>query len=303
MPEILLAAEELQIPPDHVAANLAVPIAIVIFGGSVYLLLWSILGAKKGALVYTTALFGFSAILGIFWWFGAPGTVVAGGLRNFPGQPTDEYQAKWFPMEPGSPRASFFPVTNQGLEAFQSVREYVGVPPDVPAEGNQRLAALQGDTSQALDVMLEHFLPSEDGTIKIGQTRRQAAEEAAGEPRPGEERADPFFTARVATEDGEEQIGLVDSAGHRVLAAKLQMVATFQQKDAPSETREVVVEERTWYAFKDPGALWFPSAVWTGVSFVLFAASLFGLDLVEQREKRARAEAEEPADAPVTVGQ
>jgi hypothetical protein len=70
--------------------------------------------------------------------------------------------------------------------------------------------------------------------------------------------------------------------------------------DVAPERETVVVEERTWNAFKDPGALWFPSAVWTIVSLVLFALSLFGLDRMEQREKAlaaAAAEAEQPGDA------
>ena len=98
------------ISPDHIAADLAVPIAIVIFGGAMFALLWSNYGAKKGGLILGIGMFGFMGFIGVFWWFGAPGTPVATGLVNFPGQAADEYQPKWFPFEAGSERAEFFGV-------------------------------------------------------------------------------------------------------------------------------------------------------------------------------------------------
>lgn len=304
---VMLAVEDEFVPPDHVAANIAVPLGLLIFAGSVYLLLWSVYGAKKGALVLGTAFFGFSAVLGVFWWFGAPGTPIATGPQSFPGQPADNYQGKWFPMEPGSERAGFFPATRQGFEAFQTPREYMGIEADLPQErleGDERFSFIQGDLRLASDRMISHFLPrDEQGTARLGQSRRTAALEVAGDPEAGERRATPFFTARIAVEDGVEQLRVVDDAGHRVAAAKLELVANFVQRQGPPQRREVVVEERTWYAFKDPGAVWFPSAVWTGVSLLLFAGSLFGLDRLEQREKRRAAEAEQPTDAPATVAQ
>ncbi|MFO7778135.1 MAG: hypothetical protein R6V28_07285, partial [Nitriliruptoraceae bacterium] len=50
-----------------------------------------------------------------------------------------------------------------------------------------------------------------------------------------------------------------------------------------------------WFAFYDPGAEWVPSAIWTIIALVLFAASLFWLDRLEMRDKRLETvEAEEP---------
>lgn len=305
---LLLAVEEEGVPPEHIAADLAVPIAILIFCGSVYILLWAVYGARKGALIYSTAFFGFTFVLGVFWWFGAPGTPIAGGPQNFPGQPTGAYQPKWFAMEPGSERAGFFPATQRGFDAFLTPPQYLGIPPGTSQEDlerNIKLSALLGDLEQAADHMVEHYLPEDEGGgVRLGQNRRAAIMEAVGDPQPGERRADPFLTARVApAEDGDPQIRVLDDAGHRVAAAKLQVVATFVQQEGAPQPREIVVEERTWYVFKDPGALWFPSAVWTGISLVLFALSLFALDRLEQREKREAAEAEQPSDAPVTVAQ
>ena len=100
----LLAAESgvAGISPDHIAADLAVPIAILIFGGAMFALLWSNYGAKKGGLILGIAMAGFCGFIGVFWWFGAPGTPVATGLQNFPGQAADEYAPKWYPFEAGS---------------------------------------------------------------------------------------------------------------------------------------------------------------------------------------------------------
>ncbi|MBW3664842.1 MAG: hypothetical protein KY469_17215 [Actinobacteria bacterium] len=298
------------VPADHIAAKLAIPLAILFFCGSVYVLLWAIYGAKKGALVYLTAFFGFTFLLGVYWWFGAPGTPVATGLVNFPGQPGDNYQGQWFPFEPGSERAEFFPISNEGLDSFQTVAEYVGQggTPIGELEGDPNFSFISGDLSQGLNTMLAQFLPTdEQGTALIGPERRARIEEAfaeqAGELPDDRERASPFLTAQVATDDdGRALVRLTDSNGHRVAAARLQLLANTVNADenvAP-ERETFVVEERTWYAFKDPGALWFPSAVWTVVSLVLFALSLFGLDRMEQREKAvaaAAAEAEQPGEA------
>lgn len=294
------------VPSTHIAAKLALPLGILVFCGSVYLLLWSIYGAKKGALIYGTAFFGFTMLLGVYWWFGAPGTPVATGLQNFPGQAPDHYQPKWFGFEAGSERASFFPLTREGFEAFQTPAEYLGkagVPPEQLDE-DPMFRALVGDLEQAANVMLAQFLPTNElGAPLLGANRRQRIEQEiqrqGGTP-PGKTRASPFLTARVATdEQGEPLIRVADDAGHRVAAAKLELVANFvnADPDLPPDPVQMVVEERTWFAFKDPGALWFPSAVWTVVSAVLFAGCLWGLDRIEQREKREREAAETPADA------
>jgi hypothetical protein len=86
MTDLLFLAVESAIPPDHLASRLAIPLGLLFFGGSVYLLLWSNYGAKKGAAIYGTAFFGFTLILGVFWWFGAPGTPQNLGVTFLPHQ-------------------------------------------------------------------------------------------------------------------------------------------------------------------------------------------------------------------------
>ena len=286
----LLATEE-GVPPDHIAATIVPIIGAFFFCGSVYLLLWSIYGWKKGALVYGIAFFGFGALIGVFWWFGAPGTPIATGLTYFPGQESNRYSAKWYPMEPGSERAENFDVTNS-LEPFQTPQEYLGLGdlPDDELENNDAYSALAGDLSQAGDAMLAVYLPTGSGDSPIiGAERRTRITEAAGAPREGEMPASPFFTARVAPdEDGEAQVLVTRDQGLRVAGATLQVVANFSYEDeqgAP-KTREVVVEEENFYAFQDPGAIWFPSAVWTVVMGLLTLGCLVGLDRIEMREKQ-----------------
>lgn len=295
---LVLATEGVEgLPGSHIASKLAVPLAIVFFMGSVYVLLWSNYGAKKGALIYLSALGGFNVMLGIFWIFGAPGTPIATGPQNFPGQAADAYTAKWFPMEPGSERAMEFPATNS-IDSFSDIPTYIGNPDateeDLEAPGP---AAIRGDIDQASQTMVELYAPTESGAIVLGGQRRAAWTEAAGDPEPGETRASPFFTVEVV------EIRVTDDQGVRVAAAVLQPHANFVDEDG--ETRQVAVtdEPDVMYAFKDPGAITFPSIVWTLVSLVMFGAALFGLDRIEQREKREQLEVAEPEDLATPVRQ
>lgn len=330
---LILALEE-GVPPEHIGAKIALPLGLFFFCGSVYLLLWAIYGAKKGGLIYLVSFFGFNVVLGVFWWFGAPGTVVATGLRNFPGQTADAYAGKWFAFEEGSDRAEFFP----GLDSLEDLRDpvaYAGGDPGAPEEELQddpKVAFIRGDLDQATSKMIDLFLPTDESDQpRLGADRRSRIEEVVVERRDelvasmteprtilnveGEEeevpgavedtinRATPFLTARVATtEDGELVRGVDDVNDHRVAGARLQLVANFigQNPDERPIRGELVVEEQEVFAFKDPGALWFPSAIWTLISFIGFVGSSFGLDAMEQREKRRREQAEEPMD--VTVG-
>lgn len=289
-----------EIPADHVAARLAVPLGLLFFCGSVYILLWSIYGAKKGALVYGTAFFGVAGMIGLFWWFGAPGSPPGTGPSYFPGQDAATYAARWYAMEPGSERAEYFDSTND-LEMLQTPEEYLGMEGMTQEERQQRPAfrELIGDLDTAVSEMVELYLPlTEGGTPLIGSERRAELMEAAGDPPEGLERDNPFFTARAKEHPddpmrpdarvGEEQ-------GLRLVGAELEVVANFAGFDPDTDEplrEEVVVEEAVWFAFQDPGATWFPSAVWTLISLVLFAACLFGLDLTERRERRTLAERE-----------
>lgn len=315
--DLILAASEGAegIPADHIAAKIAVPIAIVIFCGSVYMLLWSNYGAKKGALIYTTAFFGFTMMLGVFWWFGAPGTPTATGLQNFPGQPGETYQSQWYAFEPESERAGFFPatedVTKDGslddAEALQPVIAHLGLQgvPQEELEDNDRFNFTRGDAQAGADVMLSLFLreQGEDGANLGGERRAEYIE--AGEAGLAEQvddpdafdRDDPLFIAQIADEVVE--IGRSDGT----LLAGITAQALVNYVGPEGESVSVVVDEYPMFAFKQESNLWFPSAVWTFVSLLLFVLSLAGLDLLEQREKRALQEVEEPEHVAAPIRQ
>lgn len=303
---LILATEGAEgIPAEHIAAKLAVPIGIVIFCGSVYMLLWSNYGAKKGALIYGTAFFGFTTMLGVFWWFGAPGTPIATGLQNFPGQAPDEYQAKWFTFEPGSERADYFPATNN-LGDFETVPQFIGMggASEEELEASPRFRSLNGRINQAVALMQDLFLRAEDGQLRLGGERRAEYQEAGQQALVddvGEQAAedyspaDPFFTA----EPGD--ILVTHDQGVMLVGTEMRAYVNYISEDG--EAVSYPVDTRPVFAFEQPSLLWFPSAVWTLVSLVLFGLCLFGLDRLEQREKRALAEAEEPERLAVPIRQ
>lgn len=291
---------------DHIASKLAVPFGILIFCGAVYALLWSNYGAKKGALVYGTAMGGFCMVIGVFWWFGAPGTPVATGLQNFPGQPGDQYQAAWYAFEPGSETAGFFDAAND-LGEFVPLQEFLGKQ-DVATEDlgdDPRYSNLDGDVAQAEGQMIEMALKVDaDGEVRLGGEARaeyqdtgQAALEAeVGDAAEGFSRGEPFFTGEPA-----EQRLVTESNGTFLTGTEVTIQANYV--DDAGETVTVPVDTVTMFAFKEPSALWFPSAIWTLIAALLFGGSLFGLDRIEQREKRRAQEVQEPEDLAVSIRQ
>jgi hypothetical protein len=110
----VLAAEG--IPPGSPLAVLSVPIGILVLLGSIYLLVRSNLGTRRGYLVMGSSLFGFLFIMSLFWTFGAPGTPQATGPRNLPSQLPNEYQPTWTPFAQDSRIAD--------LPEYQLVQNY-----------------------------------------------------------------------------------------------------------------------------------------------------------------------------------
>lgn len=89
------AANEEFVPPTDWRAIIALPTAILLFFGSIFLLLRSNLGTRRAYLVEASAFFGFMVILSTFWTFGAPGTPQATGPTNLPGTQPNAYQPTW----------------------------------------------------------------------------------------------------------------------------------------------------------------------------------------------------------------
>lgn len=296
---LVLATEGVEgLSGDHIAAKLAVPIGILIFCGSVFALLWSNHGAKKGGLIYGTAFFGFCFMLGIFWWFGAPGTPVATGVRNFPGQPADQYTAHWHAIEPGSDAAEKLPATNN-LEDFSSVEEYIG------ESAGPEYDSVVGDVAQATDLMVELAIRADGDEILLGGKKRAAyletaeqglADEVGADNVDAWSRAAPTYTAEAA-----EDVGITRSNGTYMAGAEVTVSVNYVNE--AGETLAIPVDDKPMFAFKQESIAWFPSMVWTLVFFVLFVLSLVGLDRVEMREKKREEELDEPESLAVPIRQ
>jgi hypothetical protein len=302
---VRLVAVEQAIPADHPASWLAVPLGLLFFSGSVYLLLWSNYGARKAGAIYGTAFFGFGFLIGLFWWLGGPGIPPNLGITHLPGQTNDHYRDRWYGFESGSERDEFFPIT-EDTGAFQSIEAHLGLEgqdeDDILA--NPRYASLSGSVGQAEELMREQFLPIDENNVaQIGRERRSTYEEdaAAGQPDEAEGRATPFYTAESV---GDPMIAEDPEAGTEVLMVEFQVFATFVDGDDIPLEPIAVGEPEAWFAFYDPGMAWFPSALWTIISLIGFALSLFWLDLIESREKRLLAqEVEQPEDLAVPIAQ
>jgi hypothetical protein len=91
-------------------------------------------------LIYGTAFFAVAGMIGVFWWFGAPGSPPNTGLRYFPGQDAGQYVPRWYAMEPGSERAEYFESTND-LGMLETPEEYLG---DVMGDLNSRRGRVEG---------------------------------------------------------------------------------------------------------------------------------------------------------------
>lgn len=303
---LILATEGVEgVAPSHIAAKIALPLGLLLFCGSVFLLLWSNFGAKKGGLIYGVAFFGFNFMLGVFWWFGAPGTPVATGPQNFPGQAPDAYQAHWYPFEVDSERAGYFPASNS-LDGFQTPAEYLGKggQSQEQLENDPMYAALVGDLDQAGGEMVNLFLKIDNtGESRLGGSLRAeyqdtgdaALADAVDDPE-SYSRANPFITA--VFEDG---VRIREDQGVRLVGGNVTAIANYVNEGG--ETQAFPVDTVAMYAFQKPSLIWFPSAVWTVTSALLFGLCLLGLDRIEQREKREEAEVEEPESLAVPIRQ
>lgn len=296
MTDLLFVAVEQAIPADHPAAMLAVPIGLLFLSGSVIMLLWSNYGAKKAGAIYGVGFFGFAFLIGVFWWLGGPGIPPGLGVSHLPGQSAGNYDAEWFAFEAGSPRAEYFPGV-QDPEAFVSQAEYVGVEdvPEAERGDDPAYGQISGAAGSASQEMLGQFLPVDDnGVAQIGVSRREQFEEdaAAAMPEGAEGRAQPFYSAQPVSEvmlrDGPE-------TGVRLATQEFQAYATYTDADGVPLEPVAVGEATNWFAYYDPGAVWFPPLLWTAIAFAFFLLSLFWLDRLEMREKRLQTvEAEEP---------
>jgi len=154
-------------PPDALMAKIVVPLGAVLFLGSIYLLLRSNLGTRRGYLVFAAAFFGYMIIQSAFWAFGAPGTPIATGPTNLPGQVANEYQPVWVPFAEDSR-------LGKGEYAWVASASWGKIPEDFET------------TAKAGSDEILGFFSSEDGHKLVGEDWKVAqvdyAEQDGGNP-------------------------------------------------------------------------------------------------------------------------
>ena len=281
---LVLASESHGIPGSDWRAKLAVPIGFVLFFGSVYMLVRSNLGTRRGYLVTATSFFGFMIIYGLFWAFGAPGTPPATGPQNLPGQELDAYEDTWRPYAGDSAVAEdpAYAVAKSYPEGFADTPEAAGLPAGFEAtadtgsddiktffstkEGPLQQPPIKTATWEEVD---RAYAKATNGRPIIAVTYQQTYQVAQADPaNPPEEGAEPVFTP-----DGAK-------------------VAEDESNVAPpgTELGAIVEDGETYTAFAyfDKGSPLFPSLVTLAIILVLFVLHALLLARDEQRERRER---------------
>lgn len=239
------------VPGDSASARLAVPIGILVFFGSIFLLLRANLGTRRGYLVLGTSFFGFMIIMSLFWTFGAPGTPQAVGPTHLPTQPSDAYEPTWTAFAQDSL------VAERPDYAF--VQDYPEGFSDVPED-------FKGAVGTGTDNILGFFAESKHKPVSDFDENWEPTETLYAEAPNGY----PVIAVTFAppAEDAEEEGG----------------------EAAEGEGGEAAEGETvTLFAFFDAGAPLFPGIVFIIIAVLGFILHAFMLNADERRELRDRA--------------
>jgi hypothetical protein len=300
MTSILLAvaAAEEYVAPDDWRGVVALPAAIIIFFGAVFLLLKSNLGTRRAYLVEATCFFGFMTILSLFWGLGAPGTPQFTGPQTLPGQAADYYTPKWVAFASDSTLADQrFPIVKQYPEGFRE--EGGGGGGEAAAEGGEAETG-QADTEGADDAAiggaeeLGNFFREERGGAQLigddwvidGAPRAATAE--SGEKVVGATYAKPF----ALNDEGE----IPEGPDGQPLFSEDQVGQPIPEdfpvpSDLEGDVAELVTPERfTAFAFFDPGFAILPSLVMMVLAIGGFALHVLLLAWDESRERERSVE-------------
>ena len=282
---LVLAAESHGIPGSDWRAKIAVPLGFVLFFGSIYMLVRSNLGTRRGYFVTATSFFGFMIIYALFWTFGAPGTPPATGPQNLPGQALDAYEDVWRPYAGDSAVAedSAYAVAKTYPEGFEAAPDAVGLPQsfvenantgseDIKTFFSTKAGPLQTPPIKASTwVEIDRkYASATNGRPIIAVTFQQTyqiAQANPGDPAPAEG-AEPVFTPDGAP------------------------VADDESNVAPpgTELNDPVENGETYTAFAyfDAGNPAFPSLLSLVIIIILFVLHALLLARDEQRERRER---------------
>lgn len=262
------------IPPENPWSQLALPLGILIFNGSVYLLMRSNLGTRRGYLVMSTSLWGFGFLIALFWAFGAPGTPPNTGPQNLPGQQLDHYLPTWTAFAGDS-----LVVTEEG-SPYTAVADFPDGWGDVPAglAGDVEIGetAITGFFSDLADEGYTNVLAGDEA--QVGETQHAVADN-------GRPMIAMTLVASCQFDDEGDLPAVCADAGLDV--------GDPIPEDAVNEDGESIYEPVTFFAFFDEGAPYFPSLVMIGIMFVLFVGHMLLLARDESRERREVAEASE----------
>lgn len=222
---------------------LALATGLVIFPGSVWMLLSANFGALKGYLIAATAFFGFIIMLSATWTFGLPGTPPLTGPKG-----TDP-SFKQFSLD--SPLAS----------KYSAVRQFTGSasngwqpePPESAAAGGPQ-AQLRADLETAKQNILQNLITSYNKTVTQSSKELDVTNLDAA----------VYYTHQAGT----------------TVAA---IVVSPKEPPKNSGLEKPTFAPKTFFAYRDPGAPYLPSLIILGSSIVLFTVHLLLLGYVERK--------------------
>jgi hypothetical protein len=295
IPLTVLAAlvPEGHIAPNDPRAKLAVPVGILIFIGSIYLLLRSNLGSKRAYLVLSVSWWGFLTVLSAMWAFGAPGTPAGGGPLSLPGQPIDEYEPKWVAFAQDStlgtdPR---FDIVQQYPQAFQAVPPAFAGRAAGGADEIKNFFSGFDETSPYSNVIESTWVPVTD---QIGYAM---SEDERGFPIIGVPYVPTYQLATLPEDAPEGAVPPLTENGDTPADDGSNIAPPGTEVGAPVPGAEPVV----LFGYFDRGNPLFPSYVVFGIIVAVFVFHVALLALDERREARERAAEpdEEERSAPV----
>lgn len=283
---LLVLATEAGIPGSDWRAKVAVPIGVILFLGSVYMLVRANLGTRRGYLVTATSLFGFMIIYAAFWTFGAPGTPPATGPQNLPGQELDAYEDVWRPFATDSNLANdpAYAVVKTHPEGWATSPGEAGLPENIEGQANTGSDDIK--TFFSTSVQDGGALESPPITGTYEETERHYAKAENG-------RALIAVSYQPTWQVGKLPPGTELAEGEAPpLTPNGEAVAEDESNVAPEGTElgDVVEDSEPYKAFAyfDPGSPMFPSLVTLAIMIVLFILHALLLAIDERKERRER---------------
>jgi hypothetical protein len=217
--------------------------AFVFLPGSVYMLLASNFGARKGYLIAGTAFFGFLMLLSAVWLFGLPGTTPLTGPKGT------------------QPSFHFFTIDDPLASTYDSVRDFQGgagngwqPAPEGQAEEGSAEATLQADLDTARQTAVNNLIEERNADI----------EDSSQELDVTNLDAKVFYTIQ----DGTEVAAIVISPA---------------TPPAGSGLERPDFSPVTIFAYRDPGSPYLPSILFLAGSSVLFLVHMLLLGVAERR--------------------